>query len=80
MIEIELRLYGNLRRFLIGKKIGEAHSMQLEEDSTVEDVMTSLKIPHDDIKIIIINGRPKKIEDTLSNNDRVAIFPAIAGG
>ena len=37
-------------------------------------------IPLEETKIILVNGRHSELNNLLHDNDRIAIFPAIAGG
>ena len=80
MIDIELRLFGNLRQYLEGIELGKGYIMKLDDGSTIRVVINSLGIPADIIKIILVNGRPKKLDNILFDSDRLAIFPPIAGG
>ena len=79
MIEIELRLFGDLRKYL-DVRLGEGHRMKMEDRSTIRAAITSLGIPVSETKILLVNGRPKNLDDVLSDNDRLAIFPPAAGG
>ena len=50
------------------------------EGDTVCDVLKRVGIPVNDVKIVFINGILSNIESTLSDGDRVGIFPAVGGG
>ena len=80
MIEIELRVFGALRSYMTGMELGGYQVVKCEERSTVKDLLIMLGIPETEAKIIVINGRAKGIVDVLNNGDRLAIFPAVAGG
>lgn len=80
MIEIELRLFGGLKRFLKDPQINEMSIIQVRNGSTVEDIIKSLKIDLDESKIILVNGRPVDLGAVLRDTDRVAICPAVVGG
>ena len=58
----------------------EPHPLELEDNSDVKNVLVKLQIPETMAKIIIINGRPGSLDDKLNDGDRLALFPAIAGG
>ena len=79
MINIELRLFGDLRKYL-DVKLGAGYDLKIEHGSTVRAVLSSLGIPVSETKIILVNGRPKELDDVLSISDRLAIFPPVAGG
>ena len=80
MIEIELRVFGDLRRYRKGMAIGEGQALSCDDGSTVKDILSQLGIPDTEAKIILVNGRAKKVDDGLDDGDRLAIFPAVAGG
>jgi molybdopterin converting factor small subunit len=79
MINIELRLFGDLRKYL-DVKLGDGYDLMIEKGSTVRTVLTLLGIPVSETKIILVNGRPKEIDHVLTNSDRLGIFPPVAGG
>ena len=79
MIEIELRLFGDLGQYL-DIELGEGFDLKVEDGSTIRSVIALLGIPIDDTKIILVNGRSKEFDDILCDGDRLAIFPPVAGG
>jgi molybdopterin converting factor small subunit len=79
MIDIELRLYGDLRQYL-DVELGTGYNLEVEDGSTIRSVIVSLGIPIDAPKIIFVNGRDRELDDILFENDRLAIFPPVAGG
>ncbi len=80
MIEIELRVFGELRRYRKEMAIGEGQALRCADGSTVKDILSRLGISEGDAKIILVNGRAKKVDDGLDDGDRLALFPAVAGG
>jgi sulfur carrier protein ThiS len=60
--------------------LGEGYDLRIEKGSTIRAVLSFLGIPVSETKIILVNGRPKEIDDVLANSDRLAIFPPVAGG
>ena len=80
MIEIELRVFGDLRKYMEGVAIGESQALRFNEGSTVKDILNRLGIPETEAKIILVNGRAKEVNDKLNDGDRLAFFPAVAGG
>ncbi len=80
MIEVELRLFGSLGRFLKDGQIDEKGLIQVNDGSTIEDIIKNLNIDRDETKIILVNGRPCELDSVLRDDDRVVIFPAVVGG
>jgi molybdopterin converting factor small subunit len=77
-MEIEVKLFATLKKYL--PKGSNSIKMDLEDDTTVSDIIEKLNIPPDLPKIILINGVHKKREDVLKNGDVLSIFPPLAGG
>lgn len=80
MIEVEVRLYALLRRYAPEVNLGEAMRLNMKEGSTLQMIYDRLGIPFDEVKRVIVNGIARDHYYRLSNGDRVAIFPPIAGG
>ena len=47
---------------------------------TVSGLIKALAIPEDQVKTVFVNGLVTDFSQVLADNDRVGIFPAIAGG
>ena len=75
-----MRLYASLRRYSPQFKIGEKLIFSLKKDMTLHDLYRKIKIPIDDVKIVFVNGRSQNKDYVISDGDRIAIFPPIAGG
>jgi len=48
--------------------------------TTVADVADSLKLPHSELGIMMINNRHVKLERVLIEGDTLALFPLLGGG
>lgn len=55
-------------------------SLDLKEGSTPLEVSQGLKIPEEDVAIIMINGRGAKKDSPLKEGDVLALFPPVGGG
>jgi molybdopterin converting factor small subunit len=78
-MNITLKLFATLREHIQNHSSG-ACEVALSETATVQDVLTSLRIPEDIPKIILINGVQKSACDELHDGDTLSVFPPIAGG
>jgi sulfur carrier protein ThiS len=56
-----------------------ARPLRVDEDSTVADLIRTLGLP-DEPRIAFVNGRHAPDGQLLSEGDRLAIFPPVAGG
>jgi molybdopterin converting factor small subunit len=54
--------------------------MEVEEGTTVRDLMNLLALPEQAAKIIFRNGLHAKEEQPVKDGDRIAFFPPVAGG
>jgi len=72
---VEVRLFATFRngRFKIKK-------IDLSGDCAVRDLLENLDIPASEVGVLMVNGKNVGVDQKLSNDDVVAIFPAIGGG
>ena len=76
MVNIELKLFVTLAKYLPNTKT----SYQVEQGTTVGELIGILGIPEDLVKLIFINNIRSKRDAVLKNNDRVGMFPPVGGG
>jgi len=50
------------------------------DGTTVADVADSLKLPHAELGIMMVNNRHVKLERVLVEGDTLALFPLLGGG
>jgi molybdopterin synthase sulfur carrier subunit len=86
-MKIEVKLFAGFRKYVPDKSIendraGKANSFIIDvpHGSNVGDITSSLGIPEDTKKIIFINGIHGDRKTILKDNDRLGIFPPVAGG
>ncbi len=77
-IEVEVRAYGHLCRFMPGKE--ELLFRSLEDGATVESLLAGLEIPDREVWIVSLNGTKAPLSSRLCDGDRVGIFPPLGGG
>ena len=75
-IHIQLKLFATLR----DKLPDNADRFPVADDTTVADLTEALAIDPKDAKLIFINGRKGMLDSTLSDGDRVGLFPPVGGG
>lgn len=74
-MKITVKLFATLRENR--EKIME---LEIEEGDTVYDVIHAIGILHEDVAIIMINGRGVEMSAGLVDQDVLALFPAVGGG
>ena len=77
---IKVILSSTLRKYVPGYDPIKGLEMEVEEGTTLKDVMVRLKIPEKDIKIAMVNGVRVKLNKKLEGNERIGLFPAVGGG
>lgn len=77
---VTVRLSTTLRAYVEGYSPSTGLEMELEPGVTVGDLAKKLRLPLNEIKIMMVNGRHAALEDTVSDGDRIGFFPAVGGG
>ncbi len=80
MITVKVKLYATLRRHFPDLGVGEAMTVELAQDATVEDLIDELELPEEQVKVIFVNGTVRKVDHPLSDGDEVGVFPPVGGG
>jgi molybdopterin synthase sulfur carrier subunit len=79
-MEIELHLYASLKRDLPVKGDGTSRRIDVDQGTTIEDLLDRLSIPADTVRIILLNGVHAGGGRVLKDGDRLGVFPPLAGG
>ena len=87
-MQIQLRLFANLREILPGDALVHRGrtSLELPEETNVQQLLDQLKIEPRMAQMLLINGiqvarsETERSRVTLSEGDVVSIFPPLAGG
>ena len=77
-MKVEIRLFAGFRSYVPNTR--DQQYADVPDGSTVGDVIHLLGIPEKTKKIIFINGAHGTVESILQEEDRLAIFPPVAGG
>ena len=80
MNTVEVRLYATLQKYYPDLGIGEALVITLDDKARLGNLFDELKIPKEEITIIIVNGKWEEESYLLQDGDRIGVFPPIAGG
>lgn len=73
---ITIRLYATLQRYTPCN----ADRYPIETGTSLGDFIELLDIPHDQIKLLFVNGVRCELETALNDGDRIGIFPPVGGG
>jgi len=79
-MKVELKLFANFREFLPPGTNGYSIFLDVEEGTTIGQVLEILQIPESIPMIALINGIHQKFEDPMHSGDVLSLFPPVAGG
>jgi sulfur carrier protein ThiS len=54
--------------------------VEIPEGMTVKGLLENMGVPFEAVKVIFINGLHASGDEVLRDNDRVGVFPPVAGG
>ena len=79
-MKIELKLFASLRKYTPLKSDSNTCMLEIDEGTTISELLEHSGIPANLCKIIFVNGIHAKKADLLRDGDRLGIFPPVAGG
>ncbi|MGA2957668.1 MAG: MoaD/ThiS family protein [Thermodesulfobacteriota bacterium] len=79
-MQVELRLYASLGRYLPENREGNSCIMEIDPGTTVQELLHKLNIPPEAPKVIFLNGIHTRGDEVLKEGDRLGAFPPVAGG
>jgi molybdopterin converting factor small subunit len=77
-MEIEVKIYGDLRRFAPGDKSG--FTLRMAPGATVGDAVVMMGIPPDVQRVTLVGGRRAPDEMPLEPGATMVLFSPVAGG
>jgi molybdopterin converting factor small subunit len=80
MITVQVKLFATLRRQFPELGVGEAMSVELPENATVDQLLKELELPEGQVKVVFVNSTVQKEDYRLLDGDEVGIFPPVGGG
>jgi len=79
-MKVEVKLFANFREYLPPGSSSYTHLLDLDEGTTVRQVLENLKVPSSMPMIILVNGIYKQADEVLHLGDVLSVFPPVAGG
>ena len=80
MNKIEVRLFASLRKYHPSAGDGAAFTLELDDKANLGDLVNQLKVPRQEIGVLMVNGKWQKENYPLNDGDRIGLFPLIGGG
>ena len=79
-MKVKVKLFATLRDSLPKDSDGRSCMMDIDEKTTIEQIISTFNIPEEIPKIILVNGLNGTMDQTLTEGDELSIFPPVAGG
>lgn len=79
-MKVELRVFSGLEKFMPHKRFGEPLGVELENGSTIRDLLEKMGIPEDQVFTVLVDGRHQSFDYVLNEGERVSFFPPVGGG
>lgn len=78
---IKTKIFTSLRHYVPDsvQKLG-GNRLAVSKGTTVAQVLETLNIPEEEIKLLLVNGHNADSEQILNEGDVLYVFPPIAGG
>lgn len=75
MIKVQVRLFATFRQ---GRD--KIQVMEVEEGTTIADILRVLNIAEDEVAIMLLNGKDGSADRQVKDGDVISLFPPIGGG
>ena len=79
-MKVEVKLFANFREYLPPGSEKYSCMLELEEGTTITQVLARLNVPEFQPMVPLVNGIHCQPEDPLQPGDVLSIFPPVAGG
>ena len=79
-MKVALNFYASISPNVADRIDKKFHTVEVEEGTSVRDLLGLLRVPVDEAQIIVVNGIEAKADHILKDGDRLGIFPAVSGG
>jgi len=79
-MQVEVRVFATLRRYLPDLGIGEAQLLDIDQGTTLDEIREALGLPAEEVKVIMVNHRQAFPQNLAEDGDRITYIPAVAGG
>lgn len=76
MQQAYFRFYGELNDLLLLSTRGQSFSHAFDAAASVKDAIEAFGVPHTEVDLILVNGRPEAFSYVLRDGDRISVYPA----
>lgn len=75
MSRICLRFYAELNDFLPAALRGTDIHHEFERRASIKDMIEAFGVPHTEVEVLLVNGRPVDFSYLVQDGDRVSVYP-----
>lgn len=83
-MKITVKLFAGFHQYLPCPTGSQGIQMEIEAHTTPVQLLKQLKVPCDEVHLVLVNGVYIEVKDRelpiFSENDILAVWPAVAGG
>ncbi len=79
-MKAEIRLFASFTQYLPPNAEGQKAKLDLDEGTTIKDVLKQLGVPLNTVKLVFANGVHADMNYVIQEGDRIGAFPPVAGG
>jgi molybdopterin synthase sulfur carrier subunit len=80
MINVKVRAYAGLGRYLSGLTAGVSMEITVPHGATIGALLDQVGIPRAETKLCFVGSLHREQDYVLSEGDEVALFPPVGGG
>lgn len=74
-MKIQVKTFATLKKYE-----PEDSELELPGGATVGDIVEALGIPYQEVRLAFVNSIHAKMDQQVSDGDKVSLFPAVGGG
>lgn len=74
-MQIQVKTFATLKKFE-----PENAMLDIHEGAKLADVLETLGIPAEEVKLLFVNGVHSKLDTAINPGDKISLFPAVGGG
>jgi uncharacterized protein with PIN domain/sulfur carrier protein ThiS len=75
MKSVTLRFYEELNDFLPASRKKQAFEVNYNGRQTVKDIIESNGVPHIEVDLVLVNGKPVDFGFLVQDNDKISVYP-----
>jgi molybdopterin synthase sulfur carrier subunit len=79
-MRVQVKLYAALRQYQPQLQPGQALALDVPPGTTVGQVIRQVGIPDNVPLVAMVNTSVRKLEHVLGEEDKLSLFPPVAGG